>query len=680
MNFVPYNSVPILEELLSKPSTPLEEVLDCDCVVSEVRNQNKKLINYLAIPDNFEKLISYVTKIPADIGYNPLDSHKEQKANKYPFIASDILAIDNDVLCQYFLGLISEPSQVHIEDNYNVDDCDNLSDYSRTSLDYQSNESHDHGKHSDSFEKHAAPITEFLRFLDQPAPINLTLAGYFSKILKTLFFYKPAVTGKYLFVKYHNLLEKMTIHAYSDNIQEILGIIIKLDPSHFKTPQAKRYLNERMDLVRRLIENIFEKPDQTLDDCSYMNLQWNSSVIISTIISQNAIIVNGKQILQNILSPENLHKFLRGVFDTSKINPLSNIILHLCEYYTQTKSPKKGLTLLDLTNFTNNCGAPEFEDNDPFLLEVLESIEGIRNCLEIENNKLNPTNIPTQFGTSYFAFGLARLKLLEVLHAFVKLRNEKIDTKISTTKLLEVLLNLMLKNPWNDVLHSTIIKILTYIINFSSDNLKISLFTEANILEFIITNTQVPEIQIKSKTSGKVQKAYISHLLALANVINNSSSEVIQGYCTQNAQWAEFTEGYLSSVNEKNNAIIGGDPVINTNFRGLPRTVMCDEKELEDMIENRIPNIEGNEEAKSIYKVEEIKDEKNHGQGLHIGLGLVESQSPTAESITITSTGGPKLGFGFAAEFDDDDVELAPKTPTSNRGNKFTPDSFEECF
>jgi hypothetical protein len=70
-------------------------------------------------------------------------------------------------------------------------------------------------------------LEKLLSFLDTDEPLNLVLAGYFSKIFLILLNNKAKDTYQYVY-KHHEVLEKLIKHIYSKSISELLVKILNV--------------------------------------------------------------------------------------------------------------------------------------------------------------------------------------------------------------------------------------------------------------------------------------------------------------------------------------------------------------------------------------------------------------------------------------------------------------------
>jgi hypothetical protein len=104
-----YMNSPAIEEKLKKADCHLDELLDEDEIIQEMKNQNSKLLNLYFIfkiisfdKKNVKQLLDYIISEPQS------DDHK--RGHKYPFIASEILNCDVSKINEFFTATDSELS------------------------------------------------------------------------------------------------------------------------------------------------------------------------------------------------------------------------------------------------------------------------------------------------------------------------------------------------------------------------------------------------------------------------------------------------------------------------------------------------------------------------------------------------------------------------------------------
>lgn len=158
----------------------------------------------------------------------------------------------------------------------------------------------------------------------------------------------------------------------------------------------------------------------------------------------------------------------------------------------------------------------ELKDDLPLIVALLGHIPSIISYLgenqvtENHYNTLLPpqgSSITNQCGTNIIPFGGAKLKLIELLIIALKTGNQKIHAKLAQAGFVETLLELFLRFEWNNMLHNQVEKVLTFIIEGNSEELKVTvilifdwvksnfaqLFEKADILGFLINATRQSE-------------------------------------------------------------------------------------------------------------------------------------------------------------------------------------------
>ncbi len=563
--FFPFIDTTPLIDLLSVPNPSLQTILDQECLIPELKSSNPLLLNYFCKPAVFNSLIQFITEIPQDLPFSPCTSQKDYSQNKYPFIACEILSLENHNIAQYLLGIDPKLAQTKTaQESESGPIWNKLQQGKKTQNVTPENKMPAQSQEKENSQE--PPILNLLKFLDSPAPLNPTLAGYFAKILRSVIYFKSEYTTHLLFKTYSEYLKKLNTHIYCDSIQELLSIIVKLETSYFFSQPQERYLAERQNIVKATINSLFTKSSNE-DELSYHHKLANSSHLLVNLISSSEHLNDGPAIISSIFQRDILEKILKGLTNADMINIFVPIIEQLCKYYIHRYSLPWNPTILEFPFGKESIPEVNIQDNEPFITEIIKTIPSIVNILKIENKDLNPTPIKFQYGITGYSFGNARVKLIETIYCFFKLQNLKLNTEIKNSGLVPLLLKLFTKNPWNSILHMNLLKIFVFIIQAGSEPLKRHLFDQGKILEFIIQAQKESSFRIPSKLKGVVQKGYMSHLLVLANKIDQSSHVLVHNYTRRSSEWLPFKKQVLEESNKKN-TVVKESPKNNCNFKG----------------------------------------------------------------------------------------------------------------
>ena len=109
--FFPFIDTTPLISLLSVPDPCLQTILDQESLIAELKSSNPLLLNYFCKPSVFNSLVQFITEIPKDLPFSPTTSQKDYSQNKYPFIACEILSLENHNIAEYLLGIDPKSSR-----------------------------------------------------------------------------------------------------------------------------------------------------------------------------------------------------------------------------------------------------------------------------------------------------------------------------------------------------------------------------------------------------------------------------------------------------------------------------------------------------------------------------------------------------------------------------------------
>ncbi|RHY46304.1 hypothetical protein DYB34_000138 [Aphanomyces astaci] len=250
-----------LSDLLDKEDYTLEQVLEEDELIQEVKSRNVKLLQFLSKEETVRKLVYYVTR-------KAEDGDGDMIAIKYPFMSCEVLCCD--IMC------ITE------------------------TLSTASN---------------GAIVEDLFGLLSQPAPLDSRLAGYFEKvILSLLMIRKPQEVTELINKNADTLLDGFVTHSISYSIAEMFKRLMQpyqgdymddMDFSHpygsnggpwfssssdeddlsaVGTPQSKKTLSWQTDrrVVDSLVQNL--RPADDKDDPIDSDVHKHTAEILSDII------------------------------------------------------------------------------------------------------------------------------------------------------------------------------------------------------------------------------------------------------------------------------------------------------------------------------------------------------------------------------------------------------------
>jgi serine/threonine-protein phosphatase 6 regulatory subunit 3 len=198
-----FHTVSAVETILDKESFTLEELLDEEEILQEVKSQNKKLLDFITLPPTLLKLFEYIT-------IDCTEDADPKRRFKYPFLACEILCSE--------IWTITE------------------SIYRDESL-----------------------LDVLFSFLDQPPPLSPLLASYTSRVAQAMLSRRTSETLGYI-KKRQGIIAKFISHLANGSIMELLLKIIGSEES----PEGSGIIQWLCNT--ELVPSLLAKFDPALDD------------------------------------------------------------------------------------------------------------------------------------------------------------------------------------------------------------------------------------------------------------------------------------------------------------------------------------------------------------------------------------------------------------------------------
>jgi len=253
-----------IEEKLKKPDCSVDELLDEDELIQEMKNQNSKLLTYFN-KDNVKKLVEYIIEEPTE--------DDQKKGHRYPFMANEILNCDVSKINEFFTTTDSEfyfrerkqsgisntdsdlmlsDEHLNINSNVNINEEKKHEESKEKEDDEQKLQQDEKEAIANSIEKDTFGATEetkslndmitennaeienlqknkidlldyLLSFIDTDKELNYVLAGYFSKFLLHLLNKHPHKIISYVYQEKEYILERLIQHSDKKSISELVA-------------------------------------------------------------------------------------------------------------------------------------------------------------------------------------------------------------------------------------------------------------------------------------------------------------------------------------------------------------------------------------------------------------------------------------------------------------------------
>ncbi|EED24399.1 Sit4-associated protein (Sap185), putative [Talaromyces stipitatus ATCC 10500] len=209
-----YANISAVDTLLDKPDVSLEELLDEPELISELKQHNTKLIEYLREDHILKKLLEYVVAPPL-INDDDNDDHDDDDEKTKPAI-------------EKFGGGAGEDTKKD-EDILGPEDLERA-DKQRSKFAYMACEilSSETWSILESIMVNEAYLREFWDFIRRPAPLDSAQAGYFTKINEVLFDKKTEEMLEF-FKSLKGVVPAILQHVDNPMVMDLLLKIISLE-------------------------------------------------------------------------------------------------------------------------------------------------------------------------------------------------------------------------------------------------------------------------------------------------------------------------------------------------------------------------------------------------------------------------------------------------------------------
>jgi len=426
----------------------------------------------LLIEANFKQLIDHVIGEPTtdDLEFN----HK--KCFKFPYVCAEVLGADYQLIVAEFFKTSLEIKE-HAERNKKnlIEDITKSNEvfiegmeetHSQTSEDGHKSEDEENkipSNHPEKFEY----LDYLFRFLDNHQ-LNFTAAGYFAKIVNNLFAKKPSIFLAYIYEVRPDLLEKMVDQISSKSIAEFLAKLLTFESSLLTNNDDEIYNAHRIKTLNLIIQKVDPKNEiETINNAAYL--------VCETFGKYNTMHCE-KEVLGSLLDEQTINYFfsiLQAKNSTSSC-AIALILGNIFAYYILINSSRSHYDQdFDQSEYytQNTQQSNELKDDLPLVKALIENIPNIISYLAESQG----SSITNQYGANIVPFGAAKLKLIELLIIALKANNKKIEAKLANSGFIETLLELFLRFEFNNMLHNQVEKVVSFVIEGNSEDLRTSL-------------------------------------------------------------------------------------------------------------------------------------------------------------------------------------------------------------
>ena len=508
-----------IEEKLNNQNTTLEDLLQEDNIINELRNQNEKLINFFT-KEKIKKLIDYIIKEPKE--------NDILKGHKFPFIASEILNSDEDKILDYFIMNKSEEEF-------------NLKKKKKSDNDIYKNDNLDINKNKIEM------FDYFLSFLETKKELNYVLTGYFSRFFQLILSRKPIKILNYLFQEKKEIINQLLFHCNRKSICDLFSKILNFDnlipnmsssvsinlensDNYYQSLNFDYLISERTEILHQIFSflKLKENPEK-ISNVILMLIELFDNKIILDEIMINKKIFNSvfKELKTDLNSNENIN----NSFIKNNYTEILTLINFMISNYKNNHLPKIEISqeddMVEIGGKSNqkiihtNLSENFFSSFNYLINNFKQNKDTIKKLISIptsyNNNKIKP-------------LGNFRIKLIDLFSAFfpyLKNISYKYDELLISTNFFSIAFNYLFTYEWNNLYQLSFLNLLKNYLKEANfhHNLSIYLFEKIKIIDIIkvhvISNDKISNKFKFNNSNKKIHRGYFPFLISLSYKINS---------------------------------------------------------------------------------------------------------------------------------------------------------------
>eukprot|EP01026_Neomeris_dumetosa_P029364 TRINITY_DN237_c0_g1_i1.p1 TRINITY_DN237_c0_g1~~TRINITY_DN237_c0_g1_i1.p1 ORF type:complete len:840 (-),score=159.95 TRINITY_DN237_c0_g1_i1:494-2713(-) len=510
-----------IEEIISKDKFTLEELFEEDDLVQEAKAMNGRLVSFLKDKATLRQLVTYLV-VPQEAYDNRVIVNDEDKDNgnennnendknqeaeeleeesrkskltRYPYLACELICCEVE-------GILN-----------------NLVQNERL-------------------------MNLLFSLLQQPRPINSTLAGYFGRVMSILLVKRTLEFMSYLYA-HVTLLHLLIDHVDVTSVQEVVLRLIGADEQiNMNLTSAHREWLGNVGIVQELVKRV--SVQYTPETRS------NAAEVLATIASTQpsllAIRLSQQDIIQQMFNQALASK---GVV----LVPALGVFIALLSPLGAGSGSQDNVNSINNNNFEDQKvrmqAANGLAKYLPQIAQILDSQK------DFENLQFNIEILPTTCGVLKPPLGQARLKAVELIAALVALGVPEILEMVANEHIVLKCMHVFQVYAFNNLLHQAVVAMLVNGIELGSMQFVSHVFEECGLVQWM---TRLPNNVFKDpsrKENGMIRAGYHGHITQLGMRLCHLASEhdEIKNFLEGHPEWPPFFVHVLQPRAEKENIL-----------------------------------------------------------------------------------------------------------------------------
>ncbi|CAD8141637.1 unnamed protein product [Paramecium octaurelia] len=527
-----------LDNLLKNESLTIETIFNEDDILQELKGSSSaKFADFLIQhPQEYKKMIGYIVNEIND------DSLDKTCRTKYPFYSSEVLGQENEKLINFlfdkpedeiFDGINNpieddETQQLGASDKNN----NNQIEDQETQLEATSKKTE---KLKENEEIRANLLDYLLQLLEDDA-LNVTTAGYFAKALNTIILKRGVCFWEHL---KHNpqVISNLFKHCYLKHIVDIIDKLISLEDNY---EQHNQYMNDRFSLLQRLAQILKGKDYSQVivqNICELFEGQFRKAVQQQETQTQEY-----KKMLLHFVQQITPSFFMFIALQTQQAVAY-NVIIAQLEFLNKMAFQNEHQDQIENTEKESL----KIPDIAPLFSLIIKDFSKALNQQDWFNVSFTST-----VGTCITPLGECKLSLIQLIN---NLLSKSELQNFYSSNIFQSIINLVKQHPSNNQLHLLFEKIVLTVFASNNEQLQKSMFSETNLITFIIENN--------NDDARKNKFGFQGVLTRLSNYLHQNATQSQQFQLTlqqTNSNWSQYMDGLNDVIKKEQEWILGVNP------------------------------------------------------------------------------------------------------------------------
>ncbi|XP_075230197.1 phosphatase 6 regulatory subunit 1-like protein fmt isoform X2 [Lycorma delicatula] len=525
-------SSPQMDTILDREGLTLQDLLNEDSILQELKSLNKKLIDFLTRPDVLEEMVTLMISEPSE-------DINERERYRYPNIVCELLTTD----VPYFNEKLINESL----------------------------------------------LSKLYSFLESEPPLNPLLASFFSRTMGILvtrgqeqnwYSYKLTCLQLLEFLKRKGTCIPLLMkHLGTSAIMDLTLKFVTISETEMKQ-EVLMWLDSE-----ELIQSIVQLLDPSIDGDRHSSAsQLLCDIIIKSREAEycHEVKQEPNPILNTIELPKTVEKLLDVILcgetcETSIVGGIAVLLTLLEPIKLSGSNAEQECRYGDGNNEKGGCGDPSDHSSStsPLSPVTLSTAEAILPYLpKLHDLLLNPPKKPPVKMTSGAVdppLGNTRLHVAKLLSALVATHNPDVNSKLSELGTIGVLLDLFFTYSWNNFLHTQVEKCLAFALNSESaltenshqNVLHNDIFVKCQLIQRVLTAWNDNEVE--QEKPGGCRRGYMGHLIKISNhIVNQMEKGTLGDFIKENLpeedykSWEAFSNNTLETINKIQQTFLGG--------------------------------------------------------------------------------------------------------------------------